>query len=205
MKKKLLYVISILIMIAFVLMPSRMSNLYIRIYFDKFDIMGSKIEGDYCTLYYSTDTINVFSPAQYVRSNINYDSYQVEFCLDSSLAKHITGLRLDFPNKEQLLSIKNITVSSGGVIKRQYNPCDFFANENIAYANNIYAMDLATASAHAYIGTMENESYVILSNELCQQIINCYSNLRLTKLAICAFILGCYFFAKKKIFINDTL
>lgn len=197
MKKKSLYLLSLLIMIAFVLFPSGAANLYIRIYFDE-------IEGDVCTLYYATDTVNVFCIEQHLSSDISPQEGSVEFCLDGSLDGHITGLRLDFPNTEQLLCIKNITVSSGGVIKRQYNPCDFFADANIASTNNIDSITLATASGRTYIGTLSEESYLVLSDELSRQITGCYSRLHITRAFICLFLLACFYLARKKLF-SDTM
>lgn len=196
MKKKCLYLLPLFIMIAFILFPSGAANLYIRIYFDE-------IQGDTCTLYYATDTVNVFCVEQHLSSDISPEERKAEFCLDASLDGHITGLRLDFPNTEQLLSIKNITISSGGVIKRQYNPCDFFADDNIASTHNIDSVTLATASGRTYIGTLSEESYLVLSDELCRRITGCYSHLYLTRAAVCLFLLACFYLGRKRLF-GDT-
>lgn len=196
MKKKGLYLLPLLLMTAFILFPSGAANLYIRIYFDE-------IEGDACTLYYATDTVNVFCIEQHLSSGISQDTSMAEFCVAPSLDGHITGFRLDFPNAEQLLSIRNITISSGGVIKRQYNPCDFFADDNIASTNNIDSITLATASGRTYIGTSPEESYLVLSDALCRQITDCYSHFRLTKAAVCLFLLACFYLARRKLF-GDT-
>lgn len=198
MKKKLLYLIPLVIMILFILIPSRTSNLYLRIYFDD-------ITGKFCTLYYSTDTVNVFCLEQHQSSDIDYDRMMVEFCLDPSLAGHITGLRLDFPNAEQLLCVNNITVSGGGVIRRQYNPCDFFGDDSIALSHNVASISLVPSRARAYISTSPEETYIILSDELCRQITSGYSHYRLTKAAVCAFLLVCFFLARKKIFRYEPL
>ena len=198
MKKKLPYLILVFIMIVFVLLPSRTSNLYLRIYFDE-------IAGDFCTLYYSTDNVNVFCLEQHQSSAIDYDRMMVEFCLDPSLAGHITGLRLDFPNTEQLLCVNNITVSGGGVIKHQYNPCTFFADENISFSHNIGGLTLIPSRARAYVSTSPEESYVILSDGLCRQIADSYSHYRPTKALVCLFLLACAFLARKKIFRYEPL
>ena len=196
MKKKALYLLPLLIMIAFILFPSGAANLYIRIYFDE-------VEGEECTLYYATDTVNVFCIEQHLSSGISQEERMAEFCLAPYLDGHITGFRLDLPNVEQLLSIKNITVSSGGVIKRQYNPCDFFADDNIASTNNIDSITLATASGRTYIGTLPEESYLVLSDGLCRQITDCYSHFRLTRAAVCVFLLAGFYLARRKLFRDD--
>lgn len=199
MRKKILYIVLVLLlMFVFIMFPLPASDLRIRIHFDA-------IEGDSLVLYYTTDSANEFSGAQSISKGIDYDAKQVTFTLDSSLENHITGLRLDFPNEEQLLCISNITVSSAGTIKRQFNPCNFFSESNILYSNDIKEMSLATAQARTYLLTSSNDPYIILSPDLCRQITNCYSHFRLTRLGICIFILGCCFFAHKKVFTESLL
>lgn len=194
MKKQLLYLIPVFVlMTAFILLPSRTSSLYLRIYFEE-------IAGDHCTLYYSTDAMDVFCLGQHQTSEIDYDRKMVEFNLDPSLDGHITGLRLDFPNIEQLLCIDSVTVSSGGVIKHQYSPCDFFADENIASLHNISGISSVPSRARVYIATSPEESYLIFSDALCRQITDSYSHYRLTKAAFCVFLLACFLLARKKIF-----
>lgn len=193
MKKKFLYLFSIIAMIIFIVLPYRTSNLYIHIYF-------KEVEGTICTLYYSTDTVNGFCIEQHYSSAIDHDLKHVEFCLDGSLDGRITGFRLDFPNQEQVLIIKNIAISSGGVVKRQYSPLAFFSAENIAYTHNIKALDPAPTEGCVYVTTSANESYIILADELCQQITSCYSHFLVTKLAICAFLLAAFYLSKKKLF-----
>ncbi len=198
MKKKILFPLLFLLAAAFILLPTRTASLYIRLYFHE-------IAGDECTLYYSTDAVNVFCIEQHCSSSIDHENKMVEFRLDPSLDGHITGFRLDFPGQEQLLGINSVTVSSGGVIKRQYNPCDFFSPENVAETHGINALDLATASARAYFATAEDEPYVILSQDLSRQVAGCYSHLRLTRLAVCLFLLACFFLGRKKIFRAEPL
>ena len=193
MKKKLMCLIPVFIlMIAFILLPSRTSNLYLRIYFEE-------IAGEHCTLYYSTDAMDVFCLGQHQTSEIDYDRKMVEFNLDPSLDGHITGLRLDFPNTEQLICISNVTISSG-IVKRQYNPCIFFADETIASSHNIAGISSVPSRARVYISTSPEESYLIFSDALCRQITDSYSHYRLTKAAFCVFLLACFLLARRKIF-----
>lgn len=202
MRKKILYAVLILsLMFVFIMLPIPSSDLCIRVHFSKIEDIT---QDRYCVLYYATDITNEFTEAQNIIQTINRGTKQVEFTLPSSLENHITGLRLDFPNEEQLLCISNITVSSAGTVKRQFNPCRFFSESNILYSNGITEVSLATAQARTYILTSPDDPYMILSPSLCRQITDCYSHFRLTRLGICFFILGCCFFAKKKIF-NESL
>lgn len=197
MKKKLFYPIAILAMIIFIALPLPSSNLYIRIYFDETD---GKMAGKRCILYYAADADDGYSREQCVSAAIDHEGSKVEFCLDASLENRIIGMRLDFPAVQQIICIKSITVSSAGVIKRQYDACDFFAEDNIVHADGIYAINPVAAKSCVYIGTLAEDPYVVLSNGLCGQIISCYSHFRLTRLAICLFLAGCHFLAKLKIF-----
>lgn len=199
MRKKILYIVLVLLlMFVFIMLPLPASDLRIRIHFDA-------IEGNHLVLYYTTDSANDFSDAQSISQGIEQNTNQVTFTLPSSLENHITGLRLDFPDEEQLLCINNITVSSAGTIKRQFNPCNFFSASNILHRNGITEVSLATAQARTYVLTSSDDPYMILSPDLCRQITDCYSHFRLTRLGICIFILGCCFFARKKVFTESLL
>lgn len=194
MKKKILSAcIVFLIMAVFVLIPAPASRLYIRVWFDE-------IQGDNCVLYYSVDG-DAFS--RHVISRIDYDRKMAEFVLEPSLEGRVTDLRLDFPDTEQLICIKNISVSNDGMIQREFNPCDFFDEDNLAYSNAIDAISLVRVRDRAYIRTLSNDPYVVFSPELCGQVMSCYRHFLPTKLAICAFFLGCIVFAKLKIFRED--
>lgn len=199
MKKKVAFTcIIFLVMVVFILIPAPTSKLYIRIYFDA-------IQGNNCILYYAVDGVNIFSQEQCIVSDVDHDRKMVEFALEPSLEGRITGLRLDFPGEPQLMCIKSITVSNAGVIKRQYNPCRFFAQENITYSNDIDAISLATAQARVYINAVSDDPYLILSDGLIRQIVDCYSHFTLTRLAVCVFLSGCFFLSKKKLFREDHL
>lgn len=182
-----------LITVIFVLIPFPASDLYIRFYFDSIN------DSNYM-LYYSTDTDEGFSQERLILAEIDYSDMHVTFHLNSSLAGHITGLRLDFPNTEQLVCIKNITVSSAGIVKRQYDPCYFFLEDNLAASNDIDSITLVTIRDHAYVATLPDDPYLVLSSGLCQQIAGCYSHFRLTRLLICLFPAACYLMVKLKLF-----
>lgn len=196
MKKYILSAFLILILAVFVLAPYPASDIYLRFYF-------RDISGEYCVLYYSTDSSGAMMPEQYFAAKIDPDLKVADFRLEPLFSDNITRLRLDFPNEEQLLNIKAITVSSGGVIKKQYNPCDFFREENIAASNGITGISLVKPRALAYFATSSDDPYVIFSPELTQDIIGCHSNLRLTRLGICLFLAGCFLMFRKKLFTAD--
>ncbi len=192
-KQAIAFFVFALITAAFVLMPFPASDLYIRLYFR--DIQDSK-----CSLYYSTDSAEGFSAQRLVPAEIDYADKHVTFRLDSSLAGHITGLRLDFPSLEQVICVENVTVSSAGVIKRQFDPCRFFLEDHIASSNDVSSVSLVTSRDIAYVATIPDDPYIVFSSGLCQQITDCYSRFRLTRLLVCLFPAACYLIAKLKIF-----
>lgn len=182
-----------LIAVAFVLVPLPKADLYFRIHF-------MDVEGTSCNLYYTTRTSNAFSAEQMLSADIDYELGQVTFHLDSALAEELTGLRFDFPNAEHLVCVNNVTLSSAGVIQKQFNPCDFFAYENLTQTNDIQDMSLVRTNNRAYFLTGSTDPFVVLSNDLVAQIVDGYSSYRLTRLGICLFIAAVYFMWKKNIF-----
>ena len=93
---------------------------------------------------------------------------QVSFLLDGSLEGHLTGLRLDFPHSEQLIGIKTVTVSSAGVIQKEYNPCHFFAPENITLNHNA-DVTLVLPRNRVYVSAGADDPFLILSDALPNQ------------------------------------
>lgn len=199
--KYLTYLIPLMALSILVLGPDHRADLYIRIYFDENDRM---VQGESLTLSYTTDTQDKFSPEQSVAAEIDHVQSRVEFGLSSLLENDLTGLRLDFPGMEQLICIKSITVSSGGVIRRQYNPCDFFSEENVADTDGIDSITPVYVGQRAYIATGSDSPRIVLSDALCSQITKCYSHFGLTKAAVYLFLLGCFLFSRKKIFTESA-
>lgn len=192
-KEAITFAVFALITAIFVSIPFPASALYIRFYFD--DIRDAKY-----ALYYSTDSAEGFSSERLIPAEIDYSDMHITFRLDSSLAGHVTGLRLDFPNMEQVVCIKNVTVSSAGVVKRQYDPCYFFQEGNIALSNDIEDIIPVTSRDFTYVAAKPDDPYLIFSSGLCQQITDCYSHFRLTRLLVCLFPAACYLIARLKIF-----
>ena len=195
---KIIFVLSAII---FILFPYPNADLYLRIHFLNPDVASNdKIPSGTCALYYTSDIPNAFSQEHVIQSEIDTELNCVTFILDSSLANKLNGLRIDFPSSGNLLCINNVTLSSAGIIQKQFNPCHFFAKENLIQKNDIPAMSLATARNHVYVQTGILDPYVILSDSLVSQINKGYSSYRLTRLGICIFIFAVYFMAKKNIF-----
>lgn len=193
MKKRIILGVVLLAAIAFVLMPFPASDLIIRIYFDD-------IQGEVCGLYYSTDLGRGFSEREYISCDIDYDRKMVEYRLDGSTEGKLTALRLDWPNLlEQVICVKSITVSSGGVIRKEFNPCSFFAEESVALAHET-SVTLVHPKNRAYLSCGTDDPYQILSDNMTAEIRGCFSHRRLSRLCLCVFLAASLFFAKKNLF-----
>lgn len=189
--KKLKILILFLAVAAFILIPLPAADVYVRLHF-------SEAGGDNCSLYYTTGDFPNFSQDKCIISDIDYEKNEVTFRLDSSLEGKITGFRLDFPNTQSLIGIENITVSSAGIVQKQYNPCDFFEEKNVIYVNQA-EYSLVRPHNRTYIAPNGDDTYFIFSDTLACELNNSYSHFRLTRLGICFFAAGCYFFTKRKI------
>jgi len=190
--KKVKMLIFILVAIGFVLLPFPASDLYIRIHF-------TEIAGNDCGLYYTTKDQPVFSQEQYIPAPIDHEKKSVSFCLDGSLENKLTGLRLDFANQSDLVQIKSITLSSAGVVQKEYNPCVFFAEENVTHINQAEIIPIPSRN-RVCISTSDNDPYVIFSDGLVGAIKKHYSHMIISRICVCLFIAGCYLMAKKHIF-----
>lgn len=193
MKKIFIRGFAILLSLLFIFLPSSASDLIIRIYFDE-------IAGDSCSLYYTTDENPFFSEEQCVAADIDYSRKKVEFRLEGNLEGHLDSLRLDFPHlTEQLINVKNITLSSAGVVRKQYDPCLFFAEENIASAHEV-SVTLVHPRNRAYLSAGADDPYIVLSQDLTGKVENFYSHRALSRAALLLFLFGFCLFARKKLF-----
>ena len=190
MKRISVVVTGVIIAVLFIFWPISPAPLHIRIYFED-------IAGDECSLYYTTDTADGYSEDRHIISPIE-DGKQVDFRLDGSLAGHIKGLRIDWPDMEQLLCVKSVTVSSAGVVQKEFDPCDFFSD--IAYKNGIAGQDMVRIRDRAYIATSAEDPHMIFGEATVDQIQKHYSRYRLTRLAVVIFFLGCRYFGRRKLF-----
>mgnify|MGYP006916068486 CR=1 FL=1 len=199
MRKKIPFFIIFFAMIIFFLIPFHSSDIYLRFYLDD----PEAIQPYDFYLYYATESSD-FNPDQMIKASYDETRGIITFRLDSSLEGHITGLRMDFPSERQLVIIKDITVSSAGIVKKEYNPCFFFADGNIVFRNGIYAVDLITAKSSTVIGTTPDDPFLVFSDDLNRRIISRFSHYYLTKFLICLFVAGCcYFYVKRKIYFEE--
>lgn len=196
MKKKwIFYAIAILCMILFIILPFPASDLCLRLTLDE----EYPASTDTFYLYYEIDSQG-FQGNQMLTATVDAERGIVSFCLDSSLQGHLTGLRIDFPNTEQVVGIKDVTVSSAGVVKHRYHPCFFLAPENLKAQNGISSISLVSARAKAYVGTTPEDPYLILSDPLTLQIAGMFSHYLLTRILICLFLVACYASYRKNLF-----
>ena len=191
-KQLMIGIVLLLLAVLFIFFPHPASDLYLRVTFEEFT-------GDGCALYYTTDTDGNYSQDKCITSELDPDTMQVTFCLPGELSGHLTGLRLDFPHAEQLLCIKTATVSSAGVIKKEFNPCYLFVPENIQMNHNA---DITTVLPRnlVYVSAGSDDPFLIFSDAMTAQIEGFYSHQVLSRLCVCLFLAGCIFFAHKKLF-----
>lgn len=167
-----------ILMLAFVLMPLPASGLTIRVYFDEFT--GNSLE-----MYYTTDENPVMGPNQRYTATVDAQSNLAVIKLPPELADHVTQIRFDFPETEQVLSITDISVSSAGVIQHHYDPYDFFSENNILSKNSIPKIDLVESRQTAYIQTSDRDPYLVISSELLCDMLHYRSSYRKTRLVAC--------------------
>lgn len=192
-RKNIVFIIIYFILtILFVAIPFPTADLFIRVNF-------KNITSNSCSLYYSIDAPFSYSEEQCINSSIDPDLNQVTFRLDSSLANQITDIRLDFANQEDLICIKDISISSAGVIKEAYRPYEFFSSDNIAMTNQV-TVSATDVMNDAYISTTGNDPYIIFTHELTRDIMSHVSSYRLTRALICVFIGVAIILMKKKVF-----
>ncbi len=183
--------------VVYIFFPRPASDLVIEITF-------WEISSDSLRLYYTTDTQPAYSDDKSIAGDIDYETMQVSFRLDGSLENHLTGLRLDFPVEGQLLCIKSVTVSSAGVIQKDFNPSVFFADDNIVATNDL-EISVVDSNNRAYVNTGSQDPYLVLSDSLVVQITDCYSHQMVSRLLVCVFIAACCVIARRGIFADDTV
>lgn len=201
-QKKILYFIpAVLAAAIFLLLPLPNSNLYLCV---EFDSTCSSIKN--CRLYYTTAASSEWSslPCLDEDNNNSGSPLQARFRIEPSvLSDQITGLRLDLPDLSQIVCVRSVTVSSAGIIKKEFNPCYFFSDANIAASNSITERSLLPFRRIAYIATDASDPYLVFSEALIREISDCSSSYVWTRLLICLFLAAVYFSYRKKIFTVD--
>ena len=190
MKRKYIYGLILVIMIVFVAVPLPSAGLNLTIQFGEFT-------GECMEVFYTTPIAPYYSAEHAYTGQYDADRKSVSLKIDAEAARSLSGLRIDFPNTAQLLSIQDISVSSAGTVKKRYHPCAFFADGNVDAMHGIEALDAAPAAAKVFILTDGNDPYLVLGDTLVQDIADCRSRYRLTRLAFCVLILlGIHFYRR---------
>ena len=190
-------IVILFIAIILILIPMPAADVLVKVHFviseDEANIIGEK--GD---LYYSTSDMFGFSAEQCVRAEVDEKSKQLTFRLDKNIENQLKGLRLDLPGVEGLVCIDNITISSAGIVQKQFNPCEFLSDDNRIFVNNIETISLVESRKRAYIDVNGVDPYIVLSEGIVEEVNDCYSHFVLTRIGICIFVLGAWFLAKNK-------
>lgn len=186
-----------ILMLIFVFIPFPASGLTIRLYFGDF-------EGDSILVFYTTDEDPGMGNRQTFTAAIDKVNKLAVIKLSPELADHITQIRFDFPEAEQVLSIKNVSVSSAGIIQHQYDPCDFFSESNIVAKNDIPEIDLIRSHRTAYFKTDQHDPYLLFDGRLLRDMLQYRSSYRLTRIIACLLILAGYALYRIRPFSAET-
>lgn len=178
MKKKAALILMCILMAAFIMMPFPASGLTIRLYFDNF-------EGEELVVYYTTDENPHMGTDQILAAAYDTQDKLAAIRISPGLADHITHLRLDFPDTAQTFSIKNVSVSSAGIIRHSYSPCSFFSENNILSQNDILGINLIQSKGIAYIRTDATDPYIEFDDGLLRDMLQYRSSYRLTRAVLC--------------------
>ena len=185
-------ILAVIIAGAFIFIPKSTSNLYIRLHFES-------IQGDVLQLYYTTVENNSFCEEQSITSYVDKENRSVSFCLDKSLYNQLGVVRLDFAQQPETLCVNGISISSGGMVKKELNPGNFISDENMIDFHNV-AFSPVPERNKTFIVTQEGDPYIVFSPEITQQINQYFSKGYLTRFLICIFVLIVYVSYKKNIF-----
>lgn len=178
MKKKAALILICILMILFIMMPFPASGLTVRLYFDNF-------EGEDLVVYYTTDENPNMGSDQILTAAYDAQDKLAAIRISPGLADHITHLRLDFPDAAQILSVKNVSVSSAGIIRHSYSPCSFFSESSILSLNDIPQINLIWSKGIAYIQTDATDPYIEFDDALLRDMLQYRSSYRLTRAALC--------------------
>lgn len=196
MKKKICCAAAVVLAVIYIFFPRPASDLVITVSF------GDFTGGSYL-LYYTTDTYPDFSDDRSVSGEINYEKMQISFRLDGELEGHLTGLRLDFPQEDELVNISAVTVSSAGVIQKDFNPSVFFSENNVVISNNL-EISVIDAANQAYVGTGSEDPYLVFSDSVVERVTDCFSHQTGSRMLVCLFIAACLAVSRLKIWKDDT-
>ena len=193
MKKKLPFLIPILITIFVFLLPVQNPGLKLRFYF-------YNTEGDSYRLYYSTNYSSQMDEDKVLLADYNPELKMATFSLSPELVRDVSCLRLDFPPISQLVEIRDVSVSSAGMVTHRFNPSRFFAEENLTATNCISDMNVSPAKARAYFQVDGNNPYIVFSNPLLNKILFFRSRYIIPRLLFCLFVWIGFLLTRKNLF-----
>ena len=183
-------VVAIIAALIFILFPIKPADLILKL-----TIEGT--DAGLCRLYYSTTETDFFNeemslPAQKTNTVNLYD-----FKIPSDVAGDLKMIRLDFPSGSVGYAVTNVTVYSGGVTRKYYNPDIFFAPGNVvAYADLTYGSDESTD--FIYVTPTGPDPNLVFSELFTNSLKKCQSRFYLTRIFIVCFIAAAWLISTKK-------
>ena len=176
-------------MLAIILIPLPADDLYLRFHIREGGTDGYRI-------YYATQANPNFSDAQYVDSSYDERTGNITFKLDASYEGSITGIRLDYPPKDDMVVIDGVSVNSGGIVKKRISLPDLFYPENYLMVNG---MNLDTIAERETVcaQTTSNDPFVVFGQEGVNILSTGFSHKFSTKICIALLIaLASVFYGK---------
>ena len=179
MKKKAVLVTAAILTLLFCIMPFHGADVILRLHFFEVEEVPQK---EPMFLFYTTSEDPVFDGQKCIEGTVDEEMHRVEFRLDRTLEKKITGLRIDLPATEQRLCIDDVSVLSAGAVKKAYNPLEFFSEDNIPFASDITALENLTIRSRTYIVTKAPDPYLVLGENLVRDISGCFGHFTATRI-----------------------
>lgn len=196
MNKKLSTVITIIIFLLIaVLIPIPKASVNLWLYFT--DEAIEVLEEDGFMAYYETFESPALSDERMVQGVYDADNRRVGFKFDSSYVEDIKSLRIDFPAIEQLVTVAQVAVSSGGTVKKQIDPAKFLNEANIVLTNDLNGYNALESKCKTVFATGNDDPYIILSDDATAYIIKQQSKHIATRVCLLLLMMCSYICYKK--------
>ncbi len=186
-KKKILYAVIAILLIAFCVIPFHSSNCILRLHYSDID------ETEPFVLFYATNEDNELGGDKTIEAFVNPELHTIEFVIPDELHNDITMLRLDFPPTDQTIAFDSAFVIAASVTRKTYLAERFFAPECIMGTNGIDAIQSPQSEVDTYIVTSGGDPYIVLSDEIVKTVNKSFSSYFFTKLILSLFIGGVIF------------
>ena len=193
--KPLVYIIYLFLCIAVLLIPLPADDVLLKFTLAEIDDSGFQ-------LFYKTIDNDEFDANRIINADIDEKHSRIIFRIDGSEAKRLTGLRLDFPSKEQTLEVTEVSATSGGLIAENWSPTDFISNKGILYANNTEVMTVPS-NYTTYIDTSDTDPYIIFSENIVNEVNQQFGHKYLTRIFVLVMIFLGILFYKKPVFTDE--